>query len=257
MEKKNYILLIGTLLAASSLLLWNSFKKKPSQKIKINNTIIVGTNAEYRPFTFKENDKIVGFDIDIAREVAKRLNKKIELKDMSFTALIPALQFGTVQFVAAGMTASEERAKQAYFTKPYLEGDMLLIISLAKKTPIKTVDDLKRKTAIVNEGYVSDTYMSQQKDVNLLRLPNPAIGLAALKTGRGDAFVIAESSAEPFFQQHGRKDFSITPIEGTSNSYSLTISKKYPELFSKIETILDKMKNDGTLYKIKVKWGLK
>ncbi|MFC1845493.1 substrate-binding periplasmic protein [Candidatus Dependentiae bacterium] len=248
---------IAILLAASSFLIWFTVWRKPTVPISTTDSIIVGTNAEYQPFTFIKNNRIVGIDIDIAAEICKRLDKKMALKDMSFTALIPALQTGTVQLVAAGMTPTPERAQRVLFTKPYLEGDELLIIALSKNPPINNVDELNNKKVIVNEGYVSDSFMSERKGALLQRLPNPAAGFLALKTGRGDAFVIARSSAQPFFEMHGQKEFSITPIEGSGNKYALAISKKYPELLTPVQETLDAMAQDGTLSQIKSKWGFK
>ena len=79
---------------------------------KSSNILVVGTNAEFAPFSFREGNKIVGFDIDIAREVCQRLGKEMELKDMPFDALLPELTLGSVHFVAAGMSCTEERAKR-------------------------------------------------------------------------------------------------------------------------------------------------
>lgn len=248
---------ITILLAASSFLIWFTILRKPSIPALNADSIIVGTNAEYQPFTFIKNNRIVGLDIDIAAEICKRLDKKMILKDMSFTALIPALQTGSVQIVAAGMTPTPERSKRVLFTKPYLEGDELLIVTLSKNQLINNIDELKDKKVIVNEGYVSDAYMSEKKGLLLQRLPNPAAGFLALKSGRGDAFVIARSSAEPFFEIHGKQEFAITTIAGTSNKYAIAVSKKYPLLLDKVQEILNAMEQDGTLTKIKTQWGFK
>lgn len=248
---------IAILLATSSFLIWFTVWKKPSVTPSSVDSIIVGTNAEYQPFTFIKDNRIVGFDIDIAYEVCKRLEKKMVLKDMAFTALIPALQTGTVQMVAAGMTPTPKRSQRVLFTKAYLEGDELLIINLSKNPPIQNVEGLNGKKVIVNEGYVSDTYMSAKDGPILQRLANPAIGFLALKAGRGDAFVITSISAEPFFKLHDKKEFNITQVEGTGNRYALAISRKYPELRVQVQKALDDMEQDGTLNNIKEKWELK
>lgn len=254
--KRGFI--IALLLAASSFLVWYSIRKRSATpKPAPADSIIVGTNAEYRPFTFIKGNQIVGFDIDIASEVCNRLGKQMVLKDMGFTTLIPALQLGTVQLVAAGMTPTPERARSVLFTKPYLEGDDLLILSLAKNPQITSLEQLSGKNVIVNEGYVSDSFMSEQKGPILQRLPNPATGFLALRSGRGDAFVIARSSAQPFFERYGKQDFHITPIKESANQYALAISKKYPELLEKVQKVLDQMTQDGTLDKIKAKWAFK
>ena len=87
-------LILISLLIASFAFMWIT-KKKPAQTYDPTK-IIVGTNAEYPPFSFVKNDTIVGFDIDIAQEVCKRLNKKMVLIDMPFDALLPKIQLGQV-----------------------------------------------------------------------------------------------------------------------------------------------------------------
>jgi len=253
--KRNYIILF--LFAITSLLIWYTFRRQATQQCPASDSIIVGTNAEYQPFTFIKNKEIVGLDIDIAQEVCNRLGKKMILRDMAFTALIPALQIGNVQIAAAGMTPSPARAQHVFFTQPYLKGDKLLIVNQANNPPLKTVADLNEKKVVVNEGYVSDAYMSTKKGPELIRLSNPAAGFLALKTGRAQAFVIAASSAQPFFQKHGKDQFNVHEIEGTGNEYALAVSKKYDTLHADIQKVLDAMIDDGTIQKIKTKWGFK
>ena len=127
--------------------------------------MIVGTNAEFPPFSYIENKAIVGFDIDVAKEVAQRLGKTIQIKDMPFDALIPDIALGHVDFVAAGMSYTEERAKRASFTKSYFE-DPLMIFS---KRPL-SFDKLKGKKVVVVQGFTADLLMSSQKNIDLIRL---------------------------------------------------------------------------------------
>jgi len=258
MQAKNLILFVLLGLSASLFLIWRSVRKKTVKK-ELPQTIIVGTNAEYPPYTFIEDNQIVGFDIDIAKEVFKKIGKTFEIKDMSWTALIPAIQLGQIQVIAAGMTATPQRAKHVIFTKPYVKGDPLLIVNLAKNPTINDIDELKDKKVIVNEGYTADIYMSNIKGPILQRLPSPTEGFLALKSERADAYVIAKSSANQFFDKHGDLAFNAVeiPDEAAGESYSLAISKKYPELLDKIQSALDEMEKDGTIQSLKNKWNIR
>jgi len=256
MKIKQIFIVILIMLIASSFYIWRSVKKK-GDKAVLPETVIVGTNAEYPPFTFIKNNQIAGFDIDVAKEAFKRINKKIIIKDMSFKALIPSIQLGQVQVIAAGMTATPDRAKHVLFTKPYVVGDRLLIINLAKDAPFRNVDELSGKKVIVDEGYTADLYMSKIKGPILQRFPSPAQSFLALQSGRAQAYVIAESSARLFFEKYGEENYNHVPIEGTEETYSLTISKKYPQILDKIQEALSSMEKDGTLQKLKVKWKIK
>lgn len=218
-------------------------------------TIIVGTNAEYQPFSWVKDGEIVGLDIDIIKEVGKRLNKKIKIVDMSFTMLIPEIQTGRIQVIAAGLTPTAERAKQLRFTKPYITGDPLVIITMANKQPITNVQELTGKTVVVNEGYTADFWASSQSGFSLYRVDNPAMALLALGNGRADAFVAASSSVKPFFDQYGKEQYQIHSLDGVGDQYALAISKACPKLYDEIETVMAQMVQDGTMAALKKKWG--
>ncbi len=218
--------------------------------------IIVGTNAEFPPFALiDEQQEITGFDIDIAKEVVQRMGKSIEIKDRSFDMLIPEAQNGSIHIIAAGMTATPERAQQIIFTKPYLKGEPLVVITL-KKNPIQSLDDLKGKEVVVNEGYTSDTYISSKPDIHIKRLPAPAESFMDLQTEKSFAYVSALNAIKPFIQKFGPEQFNIFTIQGTNENTAMGISKKYPELLEQIQPVLDQMEIDGTIEKLKKKWNI-
>ncbi|MDP1879399.1 MAG: transporter substrate-binding domain-containing protein [Parachlamydiaceae bacterium] len=218
------------------------------------NHLVVGTNAEFPPFCFIEDNKIIGFDIDIANEVGKRLGKTIEFKDIPFDALIPAVNLGQVDFVAAGISYTEERAKRVLFTKPYLSDDPLVILTM--KQPF-SLDDLKNKSVIVIEGFTADDFMSSILGINLIRLPTQADGFMALKSGRADAFVTAKSTVDTFFEMQDPSQYFTTTLEGTGETCALMIPKKKAALLVDIQIALDEMEKDGTMIQLKTKWKLR
>ena len=169
MNKKNSLLLILALIIGIVLFFVSNQTEGPD----MTNVIIVGTNAEFRPFTFiNEQNEIVGFDIDVVNEVARRLGKTTMIKDLSFDMLIPEAQNGYIRMIAAGMTATPERAEQIFFTTPYLQGEPLVVVT-RKENPINSLEDLKHHEVIVNEGYTADAYISAQPDIVVKRLPSP------------------------------------------------------------------------------------
>ncbi len=248
------ILLILSLII---LTIWYTKRKKPVSRTTTD-TLLVGTNAEFPPFSFMENNTIVGFDIDIIKQIAKRLGKKIIIKDMPFDALIPEIQLGHIQIIAAGISPTVQRERRVFFTEPHLTDNPLVIITLASKPPIKGVADLTGKEVVVNEGYVSDLYMSDIDGPIIIRLSSASVGdgILALKSGRAYAFVSAQTAMKPFFKKYGVKEFQIVSIPETDESDALAVSKKYPALFEQIQTMVGDMKQDGTLQAIKQKWGL-
>jgi len=218
----------------------------------------VGTSSDFPPFSFRDStDEIVGFDIDVIKEICKRINLKIELIDRPFSMLIPQIQIGQIDVIAAGITPSPEREKNLRFTKPYLKENPLVIVTLKDKTPaIKTVQDLAHKSVIVNTGYTSDMYLSKFPEIQLIRLPKVTDSMIALKNNKADAFVTASLALAPYTKDN-KGTFNLTNIEGTSETSALGISKKISdELFEKIQKALDDMENDGTLKNLKHQWKM-
>ena len=88
----------------------------------------LGTNAAFPPFEYVEGKKIVGFDITMGQKIAKDAGMKLEVVDMAFDSLIPALQSGTIDFIAAGMSVNEERKKNVDFSETYFESEQVIIV---------------------------------------------------------------------------------------------------------------------------------
>lgn len=92
-------------------------------------TIVMGTNAEFDPFEFHEDDgTIAGFDVDLANYIAAELGMELKIEDMAFDSLISALQGGKVDFVAAGMTADPDRRKNVDFSDSYYSASQVIIV---------------------------------------------------------------------------------------------------------------------------------
>jgi polar amino acid transport system substrate-binding protein len=254
-NKKNLFIVIVIISAIVGSYLF-LMRKKPdtSEPVKVN-VVIVGTNAEYPPFSLVSENEITGFDIDIIKEACNRLNKRYEIQDKPFDALIPEVQLGKIHVIAAGMTPTAEREKQVFFTRPYYAGDPLIIIS-PKSAPITSIEQLNGKNVIVNEGFTADRYMSSLNGPSIKRFPAVSEGFLALKSGRGDAFVTAQSAVQDYFTMHDKNNFEIIPVEDQMETYALVVSKKYPELFADLDKVIGDMLEDGTIATLKAKWNL-
>jgi ABC-type amino acid transport substrate-binding protein len=221
--------------------------------LQASSPLIVGTNAEFPPFCSIEKGEIVGFDVDVAKEVARRLEREIQFKDMPFDALIPALCLGQVDFVAAGMSATEERAKRVLFTKPYLAEDPLVSFTMKGKLGL---EDLKGKKVVVVEGFTADLFLSSQPGIEIVRLPSQADGFMAVKNGRADAFITAASTVAAFYEKQDASAYQTTPIPGTGETCALVVPKTKPLILEAVQKALDGMEQDGTFANLKAKWKL-
>jgi arginine/lysine/histidine transporter system substrate-binding protein len=230
------------------------FVKKKAPYLQ-DDELIVGTNPNFPPFEFKKNGDLVGFEIDLMHEIGKRLNKKIIFKDMAFDMLLIEAQCNRMHMIASGMTPTPERAQKVLFTKPYLMKDPLIIITRADQPQPKNVEDLQGKNVVVNDGYTAESYMKKQMGIHLKSLPNPAEAFLTLKTGRADAYVAARSTVQLFFDQNKDQTFNTTTLD-VYDSYALAVCKTQTKLFKRIQTVLERLEDDGTLLKLKEKWNL-
>lgn len=248
--KKTIIPLITITALCGGLFIWI---KSPSQQPQPSNTIVVGTNATFPPFSYLEHDQITGCDIELITTIAHKLGKTVSIKDMNFDSVLVEAQTGRVDVIAAGISPTPERAKQVYFTTPHIKNDPFVIITLKTAAAPKTITDLRGKEVVVNEGFTAESYMDKQPNIKLLRLATVAEAFLAITSGRGEAFISARSAVQPFFDKHGIDKFNLLILED-GDSYAFAVSKKFPKLYEQIQQELKTMEENGELTKLKQKW---
>ncbi|MDD2736856.1 MAG: ABC transporter substrate-binding protein/permease [Desulfuromonadaceae bacterium] len=161
-------------------------------------TLKMGTCANLEPFTFQSNGIYTGLDIDLSRLIGERLGKKVEIIDMSFEALIPALQSGKIDFALSNFNVTEERKKQISFSVPYVENDISALVRRAGQpdstgqknqgAKLASIADLKDKRIGVLLGSVHDTYATAQfPNAAVLQYKSPSDLILAVKSGKIDA----------------------------------------------------------------------
>lgn len=255
--KKNIVIIVSVILITATLLFIYIPKKiiKTEAKADVGKALIVGTNSEFPPFEYLENGELVGFEIDVVRHIAQSLGKTVIFRDLPFDALIPEVQTGEIHMIAAGMTPTSEREKRVYFTTPILDKNPLVVVSLASKQPITSLDQLKGKTVAVNEGYFADKYISSLSNVTVLRIASASIGEAfvGLQSGRADALVASQASLTPFLDKQ-KDGVQIYPIQATDEICALVVARQYPELLDSVNAVIETMKKDGTLQTLQKKW---
>ena len=231
-------------------------------KPKDQSVLVVGTSYDYPPYTFMQDGttSIVGFDIDLIEQVAIRMGKTVKIVGMPFSSLIFSLFSGDLDVLASAMSPTPRRKTAVLFSKNYLSGDPLVIVSKASAGTFNSVQDLRDKQVVVNTGFVADTYMAKQEGIsskNLVRLDTPAKALMALKSGTVDAWVTAQSSAQVFLQKVTDGDqYRLTPLVDTGDDYAFVVHKYNEGLVVKINKAIDDIIADGTLNSLKEKWKL-
>lgn len=216
--------------------------------------LIIGTSANFPPFSFKQAEQFAGFDIDLITEIGNRINKPVVFQDMPFELLIPQLQRGDINVVAAGITPTVDRSKIVLFSDPHITKDPLVIMTSSKRPPLTSFADLIGKKILVNTGYNTDAYLSKRTDITLSRLPHITDAIDALMSEKGDAFVTPLNTVSVIFDQYGKNNFNLLTIDDVNEEIAFGICPLYPKLKDEINDALKVLKHDGTIEMLKTKW---
>ena len=221
--------------------------------------LIIGISPDYPPYAQidLETGQIVGLEVDVVNEIARRLHKKLIIKDMPFNSLIIELIAGQIDAIAAGLTPTPERKKNILFSHAYIHDDENIIMSKKTSPAILSVQDLYDKQIAVNIGYTADTYLSRYPQINLIRLESPADGFVALQSDSVYAFAVARSIFENFIKTHPSQDgYQVFTLPSSADACALAYAKYNNKLQDQINPVIDAMIADGTMLNIKKKWGL-
>lgn len=213
------------------------------QKKEEKNKLYVGTNAEFEPFEYREGDNIVGFDIDLINEIAKLIGAEIEVVDMQFDGLLPALEAKKIDLIVAGMTATEERKKFVNFSEPYYNSKQSIVV-LSNNTDITTFDNFAGKKVGVVLGYTGDILVSEMTNVEVQKFNATSETILALKSQKVDAVVLDYEPAKNYVAQN--KELKLIETDSATEEYSIAMRKNDTELLTKVNDALKTINENGT-----------
>lgn len=212
------------------------------------NKIIVGTNAEFPPFEYvDDNGDFDGFDIAVMKEVGARLDMEVEVSNMEFKSLIGAMEAEQVDVIAAAMTVTDERKQSVDFTDSYYTSRQYLIVQKDNDT-VTQAADLSGKKIAVQEGTTGDFVASGDygtiEGADVKRFKKGADAVMDLKNGSVDAVIIDKNPAQEFVKAND--DLKLIEDESATEEYAFAVQKGNTELATAINDCLVEMKEDGT-----------
>jgi ABC-type amino acid transport substrate-binding protein len=212
----------------------------PAEKEKL----IMVTNAEFPPYEYFENDKIVGIDAEIAQLIADKLGMELEIQNMNFDSLVAAVQSGKADICLAGMTVREDRKAAVDFSTTYATGKQVIIVK--EDSPIASPDDLAGKKIGVQQSTTGDIYCSEDYgDDAVVRFNKGADAVLALSQDKVDAVVIDNEPAKVFVSQN--EGLKILETEYILEDYAVAVNKGKPELLEAINKALAELEQSGEL----------
>lgn len=172
-------------------------------QIKAKGVLVLGTSADYPPFEFHMEidgkDTIVGFDIDIAKKIADAIGVELQIIDMKFEGLLPALTAGKIDLIVSGMTPTDERKQSVDFSIVYYDAMQTMLVASANVDSLTTVEAFTGKKvgvqkASVQEALAKETFTSSEVKA-IDKIPNL---IMELKTNKVDGLVLAEPVAKQY-----------------------------------------------------------
>lgn len=226
-------------------------------KIETRHEMVWGTKADTRLMGLMniKTGKVEGFDVDVAKEVTKRIDPKAKpvFNEVTSGTRIPLLRNGNIDAIIATMSITSERAKAVDFSKPYLMAGQSLLVK--KGSSLKNINDVNHKnvTILGVQGSTSVEIAKQKAPkAKVLALSDYATALSALKAGQGDvlttdASILAGMAAED-------KNLQLVGGVFTEEPYGIAVAQENPALVKKINRALAEMRADGTYDRLVQKW---
>ena len=223
--------------------------------------IVVGLDDNFPPMGFKnEKNEIVGFDVDLAKEAAKRLGREVEFKAIDWSSKEAELKSGRVQILWNGLDITDKRKENMLFSNPYMDNRQIIFVKKGN-TAVTDEKSLAGKTigtqsAGTAEEYIDATpfYKNDVKEVK--KYPDYA-AFMDLENGRLDAVIGDEIVGRYYMSKHPEELEALDVVVGPTSEFGIAFAKDNTTLRDEVQKVLDEMKKDGTTAKISNDWFTK
>ncbi len=220
--------------------------------------LYVGMEVGYPPMEMVANDgtTVVGFDVDVANEIAKRLGKTggVEIVQTAWDGIFSALETDKFDCIISAVSINPDRTAAHSLTKAYVANKLVIVTKKGNKT-IKSPTDIKTKKVGVQQSTTSENYC---KDNGIKYSPYQKVTqpFADLKIGRLDA-VVVDIVVAAYYLTEDAKSYQVVWESPDAEPMAIAFQKKDTATRDKVNTILDAMQADGTLSKLSIKWFTK
>ncbi len=222
-----------------------------------DNVLRVGIDDTYPPMEYKdEAGNNAGFDIELALELGKRLDKEVQFVPTAWTAIFTALSSNKYDCIISSLSITEERQKTIAYTRPYIANSQVMIVR-SDNTDIKNENDLGGKIVAVQMGTTSDDACVEfQKTITFKdykKYEAMTEALNELKIGRVDA-VVCDLVVGKYFVARDKESFKIVNTTLPNEPIAIGFTKANKAEADKVDKVLGEMMSDGTLKAISEKW---
>ncbi len=219
-------------------------------EVKEAGKLTVATSPDFPPFESLEDNKVVGIEVDIMALVAKELGVEIEFVQMDFDSVLVGIQSAKYDCAMSGITVTPAREKNMRFTTPYYNAAQVIVVKA--DSAVKGKADLADKTVSVQTGTTAESGC-QDENIEYQAYNANADAKAALTTGKVDAWVVDNLTAMQMVEEGD--GLVILEEKMTEEPYAFAFAYGSEDLVAEINTVLNKLIEDGTIAKIFENYG--
>lgn len=222
-------------------------------KIKKSGVLTIGTSPDYPPFESVDpaTNKIVGFDIDLIDAVAAELGLKTKFQAMGFDSIIIAVKNGQVNLGMSSFSVTEERKQSVDFTIPYYKNGSTVLTKA--DSPVKTEEDLVGKRVAAQIGSTSAEAAKKIKGCDAQIVDDANIAVMMMKNGVVQGAVLDVAIAENYAK---KPEFTVFEKPLSYEETAAIVRKNSPEFLDALNKAIEKLEADGTIAKLRKKWGV-
>ena len=211
---------------------------------KREDRLIMVTEASFAPYEYYSDGKIAGVDVEIAQEIAKELGKELIVKDVAFDSIIHEVKSGKADIGVAGISYSEERAKQVDFSTNYTTSKQVVLVR--SDSQIKSIKDIKNKKISVQLGSVADMYVTEEYNPkNIIRQKKYLAAIQDLKDQKTDCVVMDELPAKQIIKEN--TNIRILDDVIAEDNYGIIVNKGNTKLLEVINKVIYRLKREGKI----------
>lgn len=255
MKKINKKILVLVMVVLVIALASGCTNEKESKK-----SIIMGLDDTFAPMGFRdEKGDLVGFDIDLSKEISKRLGIEIKYQPIEWSMKETELNTGNIDLIWNGYSITELRQKEVAFTKPYL-ANAQIIVTLAE-SPVNEISDLEglvvstqAESSALDAAKSKAGFVESVKGGKLIEFSTNNEAFNDLEAGRSNAIVVDEVLARYYMNQNGQEKYRVLEENLGPEEFAIGLRKDDTELLKQINDAFDEIRSDGTYDEIHDKW---
>ncbi len=220
-------------------------------------TLRVGMSVDYPPLTYKQEGRVVGLEVDSARAVAELLGMELELVELAFSDLLPALEEGRVDVVMSGMSVTAERAQRVAFAEPYLEvGQMAITLTEKAGAFLQPWSVYREGLRVgVEPGTTGAAYVARElTEAEVMEYADAQAAFAGLRAGDIDLYIHDAPTSWRLATTDDNQDLISLYHPLTDEQLAWAVARTNTGLLARLNRALAQLRANGTLAYILNRW---